>query len=314
MANPKVENVVIMGTGCAGLTAALYTARANLDPLIVEGDLAGGQLGTTTLVENYPGFPEGVDGPALIERMREQAVRFGARVERGLVTGVNGESSPFRLELDEERTIETRTLIVAAGASPRYLGLESERRLLGYGLSSCATCDGAFFRDQEVVVVGGGDTAMEDALFLTRFASKVTIIHRRDQLRASQIMQKRAFENSKIDFLWNSVVTDIFDPARQEVTGVRIQNVSSREEAMFPCQGIFIAIGHEPNTRIFKDKLDLDDQGYIQVKFPRTSTNVPGIFACGDCVDHTYRQAVTAAGTGCSAAIDAERFLATREA
>jgi len=310
MGNHEVENVVIMGTGCAGLTAALYAARANLNPLMVEGDLAGGQLGTTTLVENYPGFPEGVDGPVLMEQMREQAVKFGARIERGFVARVNGESAPFQLELDDERTIATKTVIVATGASPRYLGIESEHRLLGYGLSSCATCDGAFFRDQEVVVVGGGDTAMEDSLFLTRFASKVTIIHRRDQFRASKIMQERASENSKIDFLWNSIVTEVLDPEKKEVTGVKIQNVINKEAETFPCQGVFIAIGHEPNTKIFKNKLDLDDQGYILVKYPRTWTNVPGIFACGDCVDHTYRQAVTAAGTGCAAAIDAERFLA----
>jgi len=309
-----VENVVIIGTGCAGLTAATYTARANLDPLVIEGDLAGGQLSTTTLVENFPGFPEGVDGPVLMENMREQATRFGARIERGYVTEVKTDTTPFELVIDEgDRTIQTKTIIMSAGASPRYLGLESERSLLGYGLSSCATCDGAFFREQEVAVVGGGDTAIEDSLFLTRFASKVTIIHRRDQLRASRIMQERATENSKIDFLWDSIVTEVKDPEKKEVTGVQVQNVKSMKEDFFPCQGVFIAIGHVPNTQIFQDKLDLDETGYIKVKHPSTATNIPGIFACGDCVDHTYRQAVTAAGTGCSAAIDTERYLAETE-
>lgn len=305
-----MENVVIIGTGCAGLTAALYTARANLNPLVIEGDLAGGQLGTTTLVENYPGFPGGIDGPVLMLRMREQAAKFGARIERGMVTEVRVDSNPFQLVVNEERTIQSRAIIIAAGASPRYLGLESERRLLGRGLSSCATCDGAFFKNQEVVVVGGGDTALEDALFLTRFAKTVTVIHRRDQLRASKIMQERAFKNGKIKFLWDTVVTDVLDAAKNEVTAVRIRNVKTGKEDFLPAQGVFIAIGHEPNTKIFRNKLDLDEQGYIKVRLPGTATSVPGIFACGDCVDHVYRQAVTAAGTGCAAAIDAERYLA----
>lgn len=308
-----MENVVIIGTGCAGLTAALYAARANLNPLVIEGDLAGGQLGTTTLVENYPGFPEGIDGPVLMQLMREQAIRFGARIERGFVTGVDVKSKPFKLVLDEEKTIEAKTIIMAAGASPQYLGLESERKLLGHGLSSCATCDGAFFRSQEVAVIGGGDTAMEDALFLTRFASKVTVIHRRDELRASKIMQERARKNDKIKFLWDTVVTEILDVSKNEVTGVRIQNVKTKKENTFPCQGVFVAIGHVPNTKIFKGKLDMDEAGYLEVRYPSTYTNVDGIFACGDCVDHTYRQAVTAAGTGCAAAIDAERYLAKLE-
>jgi thioredoxin reductase (NADPH) len=308
-----LENVVIIGTGCAGLTSALYAARANLNPLVIEGSLAGGQLGTTTLVENYPGFPEGVDGPDLMIRMREQAQKFGARIERGLVTHVETGSRPFALTIDEDREIVTQTVIMAAGAEPRYIGLESEAKLLGHGLSSCATCDGAFFRDQEVVVIGGGDTAMEDSLFLTRFASKVTIIHRRDELRASSIMQERAMENAKIEFLWDTVVTDVMDPDKMEVTGVRTRNVKTEEESEFSCQGVFVAIGHVPSTSIFKNKLDLDDAGYILVKSPRTLTKVEGIFACGDCVDHVYRQAVTAAGTGCAAAIDAERFLAENE-
>jgi thioredoxin reductase (NADPH) len=309
-----MEQIVIIGTGCAGLTAAIYAARANLKPLVIEGDLAGGQLGTTTLVENYPGFPEGVDGPVLMQRMREQAIKFGTRIERGLITDVDIEASPFRLTIDEEKLIEAKAIIMAAGASPKYLGLESERKLLGHGLSSCATCDGAFFRNQEVVVIGGGDTAMEDALFLTRFARKVTIIHRRSELRASKILQQRAFKNEKIGFLWNSVVTDVLDVAKKEVTGVKIRNVKTNKEEIFPCRGVFVAIGHEPNTGIFRGRLDLDEQGYIKVKSPTTYTSVPGIFACGDCVDHTYRQAVTAAGTGCAAAIDAERYLAKLEA
>jgi thioredoxin reductase (NADPH) len=308
-----MENVVIIGTGCAGLTAALYTARANLNPVVIEGDLAGGQLGTTTLVENYPGFPEGIDGPVLMQRMREQATKFGARIERGLVTYVDVKAMPFKLALDEEKTIETKTIIMAAGASPKYIGLESERKLLGHGLSSCATCDGAFFRNQEVVVIGGGDTAMEDALFLTRFAKKVTIIHRRDELRASKIMQERARKNAKIAFLWDTLVTEVLDVSKNEVTGVKTQNVKTKKADVFPCQGVFVAIGHEPNTMIFRNKLELDEQGYLKVRYPTTATIIPGIFACGDCVDHVYRQAVTAAGTGCAAAIDAERYLAKLE-
>jgi thioredoxin reductase (NADPH) len=305
-----MESVVILGTGCAGLTAAIYTSRADLNPLVIEGDLAGGQLGTTTQVENYPGFPDGVDGPILMESMRRQAEKFGARIERGLITEMDTESEAIRLVINDDISVESKTVIVSTGASPRYLGLESERKLLGHGLSSCATCDGAFFRDQQVAVVGGGDTAMEDSQFLTRFAKKVSIIHRRDQLRASKILQERAFNNPKIDFLWDSIVTDILDPDKGEVTGVKVQNVMIGDESIFPCQGVFIAIGHVPNTEVFRGKLEMDDQGYLSVKHPTTATGVPGIFACGDCVDHVYRQAVTAAGTGCSAAIDAERYLA----
>jgi thioredoxin reductase (NADPH) len=305
-----MENVVIIGTGCAGLTAAIYAARANLNPLVIEGDLAGGQLGTTTLVENYPGFPQGVDGPVLMQQMREQALKFGARIQRGLVTGADVTAKPARLIVDDEKTIQAKAVIIAVGASPRYLGLESERKLLGRGVSSCATCDGAFFRNQEVVVIGGGDTAMEDSLFLTRFARKVTVLHRRGELRASKIMQERARKNPKIAFLWHSVVTDVLDVAKNEVTGVRVKNVQTGNETVFECQGVFVAIGHEPNTKVFRGKLAMDEQGYLQVRYPTTATEVPGIFACGDCVDHTYRQAVTAAGTGCAAAIDAERYLA----
>ena len=302
-----------MGTGCAGYTAALYTARAGLKPLVFEGDLPNGQLGTTTLVENYPGFTEGVEGPDLMINMRGQAERFGTRYEFGLVTDIDVSGSPFTLTIDGERKVQSKTVIIASGASPRYLGLEAEKELLGHGLSSCATCDGAFFRDQELVVVGGGDTAMEDSLFLTRFASKVNVIHRRDELRASKVMQQRAFENEKIEFIWDTVVTDVHDPAQKTVTGVTLQNVTTQEEREFECQGVFVAIGHVPNTQFLEGKIDLDETGYIKVQSPTTYTNVDGIFACGDCVDHIYRQAITAAGTGCAAAIDAERWLAERE-
>lgn len=308
-----MENVVIVGTGCAGYTAALYASRANLEPLVFEGDLPNGQLGTTTLVENYPGFPEGADGPDLMMSMRSQAEKFGTRYEFGMVTDVSVDGSPFTITIDGDRTIESKTVIIASGATPRYLGLESEMALLGHGLSSCATCDGAFFRDQELVVVGGGDTAMEDSLFLTRFASKVNVVHRRDELRASKVMQERAFENNKIEFIWDTLVTEIHDPAKQTVTGVTLKNVKTEEESEFECQGVFIAIGHVPNTKFLAGKIDLDETGYIKVNAPTTNTNIDGIFACGDCVDHIYRQAVTAAGTGCAAAIDAERWLAERE-
>jgi thioredoxin reductase (NADPH) len=308
-----VENVVIVGTGCAGYAAALYTARAGLEPLVFEGDLPNGQLGTTTLVENYPGFPEGVEGPDLMMNMRNQAEKFGTRYEYGMVTDVSVDGSPFTLTIDGDRTIESRTVIIASGASPRYLGLESERALLGHGLSSCATCDGAFFRDQELVVIGGGDTAMEDALFLTRFASKVNIVHRRDSLRASKAMQERAFENEKIHFIWDSTVIDVHDPAQKTVTGVTLKNLKTEEESEFVCQGVFVAIGHVPNTKFLDGKIDLDENGYIKVQSPTTNTTIDGIFACGDCVDHIYRQAISAAGTGCSAAIDAERWLAERD-
>jgi len=304
-----IENVVVLGTGCAGYTAALYTARANLNPLVIAGDLEHGQLGTTTLVENYPGFPDGIMGPDLMEKMKAQAAKFGARYQHGLVTDIDVTKRPFKLTVDEDKTVETKTVIIATGASPKYLGLESERQLLGHGLSSCATCDGAFFKGQDLVVIGGGDTAMEDSQFLTRFAKKVTVIHRRDELRASKIMQERAFKNPKIEFLWDTVVTDILDPKKKNVEGVKIKNVKTGKESVFPCGGVFVAIGHEPNTKFLKSKVELDETGYIVNKHG-SQTSVTGIFAAGDCVDHVYRQAVTAAGMGCAAAIDAERFLA----
>lgn len=308
-----METVVVVGTGCAGYTAALYSSRAGLEPLVFEGDLPNGQLGTTTLVENYPGFPEGIDGPVLMMDMRAQAEKFGTRLEYGLVSDIDATSSPFKLTIDGDRIVETKTVIIATGASPRYLGLESESKLLGHGLSSCATCDGAFFRDQELVVIGGGDTAMEDSLFLTRFASKVNVVHRRDELRASKVMQERAFANDKIEFIWDTLITDIYDPAQQTVTGVQLENVKTGDKSDFDCQGVFVAIGHVPNTKWLNGKLDIDENGYLKVQSPTTYTSVDGIFACGDCVDHIYRQAVSAAGTGCAAAIDAERWLAERE-
>ena len=303
-----MRNVVIIGSGCAGLTAAIYAARANLTPLVVRGHEAGGQLTLTTLVENYPGFPKGVQGPELIELMQKQAQEFGAEFLEGDVTRVDLSKRPFTLEMGEEK-IETQALIVATGASARLLGLDSERKLLGRGVSTCATCDGYFYRGKEVVVVGGGDTAAEDALFLTRYAKQVNLVHRRDELRASKIMQKRVFDNKVIKPVWNSVVTEVLDPSKGEVTAVRLKNVKTGEETAKECDGVFVAIGHSPNTELFKGQLDMNDVGYL-ITHDGSQTNIPGVFAAGDCRDHVYRQAITAAGTGCMAAIDAERFLA----
>jgi thioredoxin reductase (NADPH) len=303
-----MREVVIIGSGCAGLTAAIYTARANLKPLVIEGVEAGGQLSMTTLVENYPGFPQGVQGPELIQMMREQAARFGAEYMAGDVTAADLASRPLTLTV-EGKPLQTRTLIIASGASAKWLGLESERALIGKGVSSCATCDGFFFRGKDVIVVGGGDTAMEDSLFLTRFASRVDVVHRRNELRASKIMADRARHNDKIHFIFDTVVEDILDPSSGTVTAARLRNVRTQEVTMHPASAVFVAIGHVPNSRIFKGQLDMDKDGYLITRAPGTQTNVPGVFACGDVQDRIFRQAITAAGSGCMAAIEAERFL-----
>lgn len=301
------QKVIILGSGPAGLTAALYAARANLHPLVIEGAEAGGQLTLTTLVENYPGFPDGLQGPDLIQVMRQQAERFGAKYLKGDATAVDLGRSPVTVTVEQE-VLETKALIIATGASANLLGLESERRLLGHGVSTCATCDGFFFRDQEVAVVGGGDSAMEEATFLTKFATKVTVIHRRDKLRASKIMQDRALKNPKIGFLWNRAVEEILDPEQGKVTAIRTCVNGSTKSETLPCDGVFIAIGHSPNTRLFAGQLEMDERGYI-VTHGGTKTSVPGVFAAGDVQDHVYRQAITAAGSGCMAAMDAERYL-----
>lgn len=304
----KKQKVIIMGSGPAGLTAAIYTARANLEPLVFEGLEAGGQLTLTTDVENFPGFPEGIQGPALMNAMRKQAERFGATCLRERIDSVDFSERPFKV-VSGDMTFEAETFIIASGASAKMLGIASEKLLLGRGVSTCATCDGFFYRDKEIIVVGGGDSAVEEGTFLTKFASRVNIVHRRDQLRASKIMQDRALKNPKVDFIWNSEIDEILGDVENGVTGVVLRNTKTGETTRKDIDGIFIAIGHTPNTSIFKGKLDMDELGYLITKDGSTETNVPGVFAAGDVKDNKYRQAITAAGSGCMAAIDAERFL-----
>jgi thioredoxin reductase (NADPH) len=302
-----VNNVIIIGSGCAGLTAAIYAGRANLNPLVIDGHEPGGQLTLTTMVENYPGFPDGILGHELIEHMRKQAQRFGAEFKAGAVAEVNLSQRPFTIKAGKE-VYETRALIVASGASARTLGLESERKLLGHGVSTCATCDGYFFRGKEIAVVGGGDSAMEEANFLTKFASRVHLLHRRPEFRASKIMVDRARANEKIHFVTPVVVEEITDVAKGGVETLKMRNIQTHQASTLPVEGVFVAIGHDPNTKIYRGQLDMDENGYL-ITNHGSQTNVPGVFAAGDVQDHHYRQAVTAAGSGCMAAMDAEKFL-----
>lgn len=305
----KIENVIIIGSGPAGLTAAIYAARANLHPVLIEGAQAGGQLMITTDVENFPGFPDGIQGPQLILEMKKQAQRFDTTFITGDVTSVDFSQRPFSIVVDGERTYRTRSVIICSGARAKLLGIESEARLMGHGVSACATCDGFFFRGKDVFIVGGGDTAMEEATFLTRFANQVSVIHRRDKLRASKIMQDKAFKNPKIKFIWDTTIADILDGPSGTVSAAVLQNLKTGETSQRKIDGVFIAIGHEPNTALFKGQLALDDRGYIKTQPGTPYTNVPGVFAAGDVQDPNYRQAITAAGTGCMAAMDAEKFL-----
>ena len=306
----SAEQLVIVGSGPAGLTAALYAARANLSPLVLDGLQPGGQLVTTTAVENYPGFPEAVSGPDLVQRMRRQAERFGARFLAGDVAGADFSADPLTLRLSDGTVCAAQAVIIATGASALYLGLESEQRFIGRGVSACATCDGDFYRERPVAVVGGGDTAMEEALYLARLCSRVTLIHRRDQFRASRIMGERIRHNPKIAILWNTVVDEVLDVAQDEMTGLRLRNVKTGERAMLAVAGVFVAIGHRPNTAPFRGQVPLNEQGFIAAD--RTRTGVAGVFAAGDVQDPVYRQAVTAAGSGCMAALEAARYLESR--
>ncbi len=306
----NVENLIIIGSGPAGLTAALYAGRAGLEPLLIEGHLAGGQLMETTDVENFPGYPEGIRGPALIEDLRNQALRFSTRITQDEVTRMDLVASPKKLTLSSGEEMLAKAVILATGATARYLGLPSEQKLRGYGVSACAVCDGFFFRDQDVAVIGGGDSALEDALFLTHHARSITVVHRRDQLRASRIMQERAFANPKISFVWNALVEEVTgDPQGAGVTGLRVRDRNSGEIRELPVTGVFVAIGHDPNTQLVQEQLELDPQGFIVTRTNTTHTNIPGVFAAGDVMDPRYKQAITAAGSGCKAALDAERWL-----
>jgi thioredoxin reductase (NADPH) len=304
----EIRNTVILGSGCSGLTAAIYAARANLKPLVLEGHEPGGQLSMTTLVENFPGFPEGIQGPELIENMRKQAQRFGAEFRTGHVTAADLTNRPFSLKLGGTAEIKTHTIIIASGASARWLGLPSEQALIGHGVSSCATCDGFFFSGKEIVVIGGGDSAMEEALFLTRFATKVTIIHRSDSYRASKIMLDRARNHPKIEFLSHTVVDEVYDVSRKEVTGLKLRNLQNGKVWDFTTSALFLGIGHTPNAAAFKGQLEMDDDGYLKTR-EFVHTGVPGVYASGDVADRRYRQAISAAGTGCMAALEVEKYL-----
>ena len=302
-----IRDTVILGSGCAGLTAAIYAARANLKPLVIEGHEPGGQLSITTLVENFPGWPEGIQGPQLIENMKQQAARFGAEYRMGHLVSADLSKRPFALNMGAE-TIHTRTLIIASGASARWLGLESEKALIGHGVSSCATCDGFFFSGKEIAVVGGGDSAMEEALFLTRFATKVTLLHRRESFRASRIMLERAMAHPKIEFRTNTVVTEVLGVEKKEVRGVRLRDTVTGCDEVLELSGLFLGIGHEPNAKMFAGQIDLDEDGYVKTT-DYVHTRIPGVYACGDVQDRRYRQAITAAGSGCMAALEVEKYL-----